>query len=81
MKISIIIPVYNVEKYLRESLNSVLNQTLNDIEVICVDDCSTDNSFNILFNLPFISLIFSSIVTNLPYSKKSIPYFTLKKQW
>lgn len=48
MKISIIIPVYNVEKYLRESLNSVLNQTLNDIEVICVDDCSTDNSFNIL---------------------------------
>ena len=47
-KISIIIPVYNVEKYLRESLNSCVNQTLDDIEIICVDDCSTDNSYKIL---------------------------------
>lgn len=47
-KISIIIPVYNVEKYLKECLDSCINQTLEDIEIICVDDCSTDNSYRIL---------------------------------
>lgn len=47
-KVSILVPVYNVEKYLRECLNSLLCQTLNDIEVICIDDGSTDNSSNIL---------------------------------
>ena len=47
-KISIIIPVYNVEKYLRECLDSCINQTLDIIEIICVDDCSTDNSYKIL---------------------------------
>lgn len=47
-KISIIIPVYNIEKYLRECLDSCINQTLEDIEIICVDDCSTDDSYKIL---------------------------------
>jgi glycosyltransferase involved in cell wall biosynthesis len=47
-KISVIIPVYNVEQYLRECLNSVINQTFKDIEIICIDDGSTDNSLNIL---------------------------------
>ena len=47
-KISVIIPVYNAEKYLRQCLDSVINQTLQDIEIICVDDGSTDNSLNIL---------------------------------
>ena len=47
-KISIIIPVYNVEKYLRECLDSCVNQTLENIEIICVDDCSPDNSIEIL---------------------------------
>ena len=42
-KISVIIPVYNVEKYLRECLDSVINQTLADIEIILVDDGSPDN--------------------------------------
>lgn len=47
-KVSVIIPVYNVEKYLRECLDSVINQTLGDIEIICVNDCSPDNSLGIL---------------------------------
>ena len=48
IQISIIIPVYNVEKYLRECLNSILNQTFQDFEIICVDDGSTDKSLEIL---------------------------------
>ena len=48
LKISVIIPVYNVEKYLAECLDSVANQTLKDIEIICVNDGSTDNSLLIL---------------------------------
>ena len=47
-KISIIIPVYNAEKYLEKCLDSVCNQTLKDIEIICINDCSTDSSLNIL---------------------------------
>lgn len=47
-KVSVIIPVYNVEKYLQECLESAINQTLRDIEIICVDDGSTDNSPAIL---------------------------------
>ena len=49
-KISIIIPVYNVEEYLPKCLDSVINQTLKDIEIICINDCSTDNSLEILEN-------------------------------
>ena len=45
--ISIIIPVYNIEKYLGECLDSILNQTYQNFEIILVDDCSTDSSFNI----------------------------------
>ncbi len=47
-KISVIIPIYNMEKYLKECLNSVINQTLKDIEIICVNDGSIDNSLTIL---------------------------------
>lgn len=47
-KLSVIIPVYNVEDYLKECLDSVCNQTLNDLEIICINDGSTDNSLNIL---------------------------------
>ena len=46
--VSIIIPVYNTEKYLRECLDSVLNQSLTDIEVLCVNDASPDSSLDIL---------------------------------
>ena len=45
--ISVIVPVYNVEKYLEECLDSIKNQTFNDIEVILVNDGSTDNSLEI----------------------------------
>lgn len=48
IKISVIIPVYNVENYLKECLDSVCKQTLTDIEIICIDDGSTDNSLDIL---------------------------------
>ena len=47
-KISLIIPVYNVEKYLARCLDSVMKQTFRDLEIICVDDGSTDNSSDIL---------------------------------
>lgn len=47
-KISIVIPVYNVEKFLVRTLKSACNQTFKDIEIICVDDCSTDTSPDIL---------------------------------
>lgn len=43
-KISIIVPVYNVEKYMERSINSILNQTYTDIEVLLIDDGSLDNS-------------------------------------
>jgi len=47
-KVSIIIPVYNVEKYIRECLDSVINQTYKNLEIICVDDCSPDKSAKII---------------------------------
>lgn len=48
VKISVIMPVYNSSDFLSMSLDSVLNQTIDDIEIICVNDGSTDNSANIL---------------------------------
>ena len=48
LKLSIIIPVYNVEKYLKPCLESVLSQNMDDIEIICVEDKSTDRSLEIL---------------------------------
>ncbi|MBQ8751381.1 MAG: glycosyltransferase [Alphaproteobacteria bacterium] len=47
-KISVIIPIYNGEQYLTKCLESVINQTLKDIEIICINDGSTDNSLSVL---------------------------------
>lgn len=50
MKVSVIMPVFNTAKYLEKSLSSLINQTLKDIEIICVDDGSSDNSLEVLKN-------------------------------
>lgn len=50
-KISVIIPVYNTEKYVEASVRSVMNQTYGNLEIICVDDGSTDGSLDILHRL------------------------------
>lgn len=58
--ISVIMPVFNVEKYIADALNSLENQTFTEFEIICVDDCSTDHSLDILLqyanNNPYISI-------------------------
>lgn len=48
VKISVIVPVYNTQKYLNECLNSLINQTFQDIEIICINDGSTDDSLEVL---------------------------------
>lgn len=48
IKVSVVIPIYNVEKYLDICLDSIVNQTLKDIEIICINDGSTDKSLDIL---------------------------------
>lgn len=48
VKISVIVPVYNNDKYLRKCLQSIVSQTFTDIEIICINDGSTDNSLEIL---------------------------------
>ncbi|HAS37211.1 MAG TPA: glycosyltransferase family 2 protein, partial [Ruminococcaceae bacterium] len=46
--VSIIIPVYNLEKYIKHCLESVVNQTYKELEIICIDDGSTDGSAEII---------------------------------
>ena len=43
-KVSVVVPVYNVEEYLAACLESITNQTYTDLEILCINDCSTDNS-------------------------------------
>lgn len=48
MLISVIIPVYNAAQFIEDSIESILNQSYKTLEIICVDDCSTDNSYDLL---------------------------------
>ena len=48
IKVSVIVPVYNVQKYVEQCIKSLLEQTLRDIEIICIDDGSTDSSSEII---------------------------------
>ena len=57
MKISVIVPVYNTSKYLEDCLNSLVNQTFKDMEIICVNDGSTDNSLEILNKYHSVKII------------------------
>ena len=52
--LSIIVPVYNTGKYIKKCLDSLVNQTLKNFEIIIVNDCSTDNSEEII--LDYINL-------------------------
>ena len=45
--VSVLIPTYNVEKYIEEAIQSIINQKYKNFEIIVVDDCSTDNTFSI----------------------------------
>lgn len=65
ISISIIIPIYNMDKFINDCLDSIISQTLKNIEILCIDDCSTDNSKKII----------------LEYCKKDkrIHYFSLEK--
>ena len=65
-KISVIIPIYNVEEYLEECVNSVINQTFKDIEIICINDGSTDNS--------------EKIATKIAKKDKRIKYISKKNE-
>ena len=48
IKVSVIVPIYNIDKYLYASLSSIINQSLSDIEIICIDDGSKDSSLSVL---------------------------------
>lgn len=61
MKVSVIIPVYNGEKFITRAVNSALNQTYPDIQVIIVDDCSTDRTADVLMS-EFSQMIGNKII-------------------
>ena len=63
VKVSVIVPVYNVEKYLKKCLESLINQSLKDIEIIIVNDGSPDNSEEIILN-------YQKKYKNIKYLKK-----------
>ncbi len=75
-KVSVIIPVYNAEEFLKECLDSVVNQTLRELEIICVDDASTDHSLEILKGYarenPRITIISNSENTGAPGAVKNL---------
>jgi glycosyltransferase involved in cell wall biosynthesis len=73
MTVSVIIPNYNHSEYLKERIDSVLNQTFSDFELIILDDCSTDNSREIIeeyrSKYPEIITLFNSFNSGSPFSQ------------
>ena len=65
IKISVVMPVFNSESYLKESIGSILSQSLKDIEIICVDDGSTDDSLNIFIAVKLRFCIFLKAVLDV----------------
>lgn len=59
--ISVVVPIYNVEPYLEECINSICNQNFRDIEIICINDGSTDGSPAILEKMIFVSNLLRTI--------------------
>ncbi|WP_428024383.1 glycosyltransferase family 2 protein [Arcobacter sp.] len=71
--ISVIIPMYNAEKFIEKTILSIINQTLKEIEIIVVDDASTDQSYNIVKNLSNIYPKIILIKLNENYGSPSYP--------
>jgi glycosyltransferase involved in cell wall biosynthesis len=73
--ISVLIPVYNVEKYLRQCLDSIVNQTYKNIEIVCVNDASPDNSLAILNEYAAkdsrVIIVDKKVNEGLPQARKS----------
>lgn len=70
--VSVIIPFYNHEKFLKERIDTIINQPVKDIEVLCLDDCSTDNSVEIAKNYlhdPRITLHLNKTNSGSPFSQ------------
>lgn len=67
--VSIIMPVYNAEKYLELTIESILNQDYPNIEILIIDDCSTDNSYSILKKYTDTRIKLSKNETNIGYVK------------
>ena len=69
--ITVIIPCYNVEKYLDSCVQSIINQTYKNLEIILVDDCSTDNTWKII-------TLFQILLNRGAHRKKICPLFSKK---
>ena len=71
-KISVIVPVYNTSKYLEKCLDSLINQTYKELEIIIVEDCSTDNSKSLLEKykkFENVTIIYNDRNMGLSYSR------------
>ena len=76
MKVSVIVPVYNCEQFICKCLDSVINQTLSEIEIICIDDCSVDDSLRILKSYEEkcdrIRILHNEVNRGLSYSRNRV---------
>ncbi|MGE0636635.1 MAG: glycosyltransferase [Bacteroidia bacterium] len=77
--VSIVMPAYNAEKYIAESVNSILTQTYQNFELLIADDCSTDKTKDILSSFNDSRILFHPNETNLGYLKTCNKLFSLCK--